>query len=214
MGILENTKLFYYLLRLLYNLALGLCVVAGTTSLAKRGFIRSLSTLYPFVFIGAFFEFLFETKNHQLFSFHENINTVKLVYIYDIIFPICLVVSVMNRFFRKPALKIMVFLAFMALLWIVLNDFLFISINYIMSIAAILLLLTWQSKAHSLKWANSIDFLLALNLYIMYISYLQGYKITFWKYSIITQYMFSIQMFLSISTLILINVKFWRSVTH
>ena len=195
-------------------MVLGLCVVAGTTSLAKRGFIRSLSTLYPYVFIGAFFEFLFETKNHQLFSFHENINTVKLVYIYDIIFPICMVVSVMYRLFRKPAYKILVFLSFMALLWIVLNDFLFISINYIMSIAAILMLLIWKSKTHSLKWANSIDCLFALNLYFMYIGYLQAYKIAFWKYSIINQYMYSIQMFVSISTLILINVKFWRSLNH
>jgi hypothetical protein len=211
---LENTKLFYYLVRLLYNLVLGLCVVAGTASLAKRGFIRSLSTLYPYVFIGAFFEFLFGSKYHQLLSLHENIDTVKLAYIYDIIFPICMVVSVMYRFFRKPAYKILMFLSFMALLWIVLNDFQFISINYIMSIAAILMLLIWKSKTHSLKWANSIDFLLALNLYFMYINYLQGYKITFWKYSIITQYLYSIQMFLSISTLILINVKFWRSVNH
>ncbi len=195
-------------------MALGLCVIAGTASLAKRGFIRSFSTLYPYVFIGAFFEFLFETKNHQLFSFYENIDTIKLVYIYDIIFPICMVVSVMYRFFRKPAYKTLVFLSFMAILWIVLNDFLFISINYIMSIMAILILLIWQSKTHSFKWANSIDFLFALNLYFMYINYLQAYKIAVWKYSIINQYMYSIQMFLLISTLILINVKFWRSLNH
>ncbi len=211
---MENIKLFYYLVRLLYILALGLCFVAGTASLAKRGLLRSFSSLYPYVFIGAFFEFLLETKKDQLFSFHENIDTVKLVYIYDIIFPICMVVSVMYRFYKKPAYKILVFLSFMALLWIVLNDFLFISINYIMSIVAILILLIWQSKTHSLKWANSIDFLFALNLYFMYINYLQDYKIAVWKYSINTQYIYSIQMFFSISTLILINVKFWRSLNH
>ncbi|MFN5217671.1 MAG: hypothetical protein ACK5CL_02795 [Sphingomonadales bacterium] len=211
---MENIRLFYYLVRLLYNLALGLCVVAGTASLAKRGFIRSLSTLYPYVFIGAFFEFLFQTKTYQLFSFHENIDIVTLVYIYDIIFPMCMVVSVMYRVFGKSAYKIMVFLTFMALLWILLNNFLFVSINYIMSMAAILMLLIWQSKAHSLKWANSIDFLFALNLYFMYINYLQEFKIAVWKYSIINQYQYSIIMFLSISTLILINVKFWRSINH
>ena len=199
---------------LVYNLALALCLFSGTASLAKKGFIRSFSTLYPYVFIGAFFDFSFSIKKYQLFSFHENIDIVTLINIYDFVFPICIVVSVLTRLFRKPAFKIIVFFPAMALLWIVLDSFLFVTINYMTSMAAILMLLIWQSKKHSLKWINGIDCLIVLNLYIMYITILQVHKIALWKNSPTMVYMDYIQGYLFILTLILINVKFWRSITH
>lgn len=199
---------------LIYDLALALCVVTGTASLAKKGFIRSFSTLYPYVFIGAFFEFFFGVKKYQLLSFHENIDIVTFINIYDFVFPICIVVSVLTRLFRKPAFKIIVFFPAMALLWIVLDSFLFVSINYMTSMAAILMLLIWQSKKHSLKWINGFDCLLVLNLYLSYINILQVHKIALWKFSPTLEYLNHIQSFLLILTLILINVKFWRSITH
>jgi hypothetical protein len=193
---------------------LFLAAVSGLTIIAKNGFSRSLCTLNTYVIVGCLFETLYYIKNHTLFGYQPTYDT-EIVYFYSInLYPVSISASIIIRRFKIFMPKLIIYLLVMALLFYTLDNFLFIAINHTITIAGILLFPVLSAINQSLKWDSIIDFLMAVNFYIMFITKILSIKFQLWQSSIYLKYSFYVTGGFLILTLILIHVKFWRSFTR
>lgn len=188
--------------------------ISGIISLSKTGFSRSLTTLYTYVFVGFIFESLFYIYRHTLFGYQPTYDT-EIVYFYSInLYPVSISASIIIRRFNIFMPKLIIYLLAMALLFYTLDNFLFIAINHTITIAGILLFPVLSAINHSLKWDSIIEFLMAVNFYIMFYTKILSIKFQLWQSSIYIKYSVYVTGGFLILTLILIHVKFWRSFTR
>ncbi len=186
----------------LLSISVILCVI----DLYVKGYNRLYSTMYMYILFGFIFEILFIAP--------DNFNEQKSIYFYHIIFPLSLTISIFMRTFGKFYFFIILYSFFSMILSFIMNYNDFVSLNYLISIFGMLILLLRLSRNNQIKFFNVIDALIALNLYFMSITFILLKKVQFWQVSKYLPYMHNCVTFLLFLTLILINVKFWRSLTH
>jgi hypothetical protein len=179
-------------------------------SVAKKGFIKSMSTIYVYVFIGTIFEIAFVVNDGNKGGGYYLGN-----YIYPLIFPTCVFVSVLIRLFDSYIKKIIIFLTALAILFIMLDTAIFPAVNYLIALSGIAINLIALSQKKSLKWFHMIDALFALNLFETIIEYFMESKFNYWNDSVYVDYfLFFYSVPITFLYLFLIDVKFWRSITR
>ncbi len=174
--------------------------------IVKKEFVKSDFTYFVYVAFGLVFESIFLIINERYLK--------QMVDKYHIIFPILITISLIVRYFNNFKTKLIYFLASTAFLCSFLKYPDFVSLNYIISIFGILFIAIDKIRNNQFRWYYLIDVLIALNLYFMLLTQLLSYKVHFWNGSIYVHYMHYLVSFLLFLTLILINVKFWRSIAH
>ena len=190
------------MLQVIYLSILLLATSLGIFSCFKNKIDDNITYL-TYSFLGLIFEIIFRFSNNH-----------RIEYLFDLIFPICITVSIIKRHFSNANKFILLCLFFTTFLYFFVEIKFFKFFNYSQSIIWILIYLICKSRNKFLKWSNSIDILIAINLYFMYLAFFVSQKILSWQESIYISFYHSIVMFLLILTLILINVKFWRSLTN
>lgn len=169
-----------------------------------------MSTIYVYVFIGTIFEIAFVVNDGNKGGGYYLSN-----YIYPLIFPTCVSVSVLIRLFDSYIKKIIIFLTALAILFIMLDNAIFPAINYLIALSGIAISLIAVSQKTSLKWHHLIDMLFALNLYETTIKAFMEIQISFWNNSVYIDYfLFFYGVPVTFLYYLLINVKFWRSITR
>jgi hypothetical protein len=179
-------------------------------SVSKKGFIKSMSTIYVYVFIGTIFEIAFVVNDGNKGGGYYLSN-----YIYPLIFPTCVSVSVLIRLFDSYIKKIIAFLTALAILFIMLDTAIFPAVNYLIALSGIAINLIALSQKKSLKWFHMIDALFALNLFETIIKYFMESKLKYWNDSVYVDYfLFFYCVPVTFLYYLLIDVKFWRSITR
>lgn len=169
-----------------------------------------MSTIYVYVFIGTIFEIAFVVNDGNKGGGDYLAN-----YIYPLIFPTCVSVSVLIRLFDSYIKKIIAFLTALAILFIMLDTAIFPAVNYLIALSGIAINLIALSQKKSLKWFHMIDALFALNLFETIIEYFMESKFNYWNDSVYVDYfLFFYSVPITFLYLFLIDVKFWRSITR
>ncbi len=190
----------FYFLFLIFSAAFSIFI------LKRKCFKLPLLTIFTFLFFGLFFELYF--------FFNPRYIPINVIKIYDIIFPIFIIISFIVRYLNDYFLKILIFFVVEVILYFRIYILDYISINYILSISLLLFLTIKSTLKNSLKLLNLVDIIIAIDLYYMLISSIITYREFYWSGSFyLKTYQLSYYIFLFL-TLILINVKFWRSLTH
>jgi hypothetical protein len=137
------------------------------------------------------------------------------VYLYPLIFPTCVSITILMRLFDNYIKKIIFFLIALTMLFILLNNFLFFTLNYMIAISGIAIYLILLSQKQSFKWIHLIDILFALNLFRNALQDFLAIQFKSWNNSVYIDYLF---FFFTVPVIflyyILINVKFWRSISR
>jgi hypothetical protein len=184
--------------------------ILGIMSVAKKGFIKSMSTIYVYVFIGTIFEIALKLNDgNKGGGFYIG------VYLYPLIFPTCVSMSVLIRLFDSFIKKIIIYLTIMAILFVMLDNSIFLAINYLIALSGIAITLIAVSQKKSLKWHHLIDALFALNLFQSSIIHFMDLNLRYWNDSVYVDYFFFFyNVPVTFLYYLLINVKFWRSITR
>jgi hypothetical protein len=194
----------------LHTILLIITTILGIMSVSKKGFIKSMSTIYVYVFIGTIFEIAFVVNDGNKGGGYYLGN-----YIYPLIFPTCVSVSVLIRLFDSYIKKIIAFLTALAILFIMLDTAIFPAVNYLIALSGIAINLIALSQKKSLKWFHMIDALFALNLFETIIKYFMESKLKYWNDSVYVDYfLFFYCVPVTFLYYLLIDVKFWRSITR
>ncbi len=185
---------------------LVISIILGLFLLHKKKNIKSNLSIYVYICGGFLFEILFMLDSNGA---DETFNSI-----YHIVFPFLISVSMITRITKNIILSNLLFLVIMSLIYCFIEYYNFIALNYTLSILTTLFVLIKLASRYLLNWNNLIDVLIALNLYFMSIASLVSTKVQFWSGSQFVVYMQIFVSFLLFLTLILINVKFWRSIAH
>lgn len=165
--------------------------------------MKENSSYICYVVIGLIFEVLF-----LLFNAPKDL---KIQTYFSVMFPFILSISIVYRLFKYPILLNSLLSITLFIIYITLNNSDFFAINYIINNALYLFLLVKKVKNGKLKWYYSIDSLIIINMYFMYITSLLSQKVISWDNSqLLESFHLTVSIFLII-TLCLINVKLWRS---
>lgn len=165
--------------------------------------MKENSSYICYVVIGLIFEVLFLLFNAP--------NDLKIQTYFSSMFPFILSISIVYRLSKYPILLNSVLSITLFIVYITLNNSDFFAINYIINNALYLFLLVKNVKYGKLKWYYSIDSLIIINMYFMYITSLLSQKVFSWNSSQLLEiFHLTVSIFL-ITTLCLINVKLWRS---
>ena len=156
--------------------------------------------------IGLFFELSF------LYQKHNSIQPSILIY--DIIFPACIFSSVVIRLTDKYLNPLIIFIITMTVLFLTLDNFNFLAVNYLLAISSLLFITVYRTHKSSPKLINVLDIVIAFGLYLMFLNYYISYKYSHWESSSLLYILHTGFIWYLIFTLILINVKFWRHITH
>lgn len=165
--------------------------------------MKENSSYICYVVIGLIFEVLFLIFNAP--------KDLKIQTYFSVMFPFILSISIVYRLFKYPILLNSLLSITLFIIYITLNNSDFFAINYIINNALYLFLLVKKVKNGKLKWYYSIDSLIIINMYFMYITSLLSQKVISWDNSqLLESFHLTVSIFLII-TLCLINVKLWRS---
>lgn len=199
-----------FIIDYIHSALLIISFIMGIMSLVKKGFIKSMATIYVYTFIGIIFElalFLNDGINGGGY-FISNC-------IYPLIFPTCVSISVIIRLFDNCIKKIIIFSIAIAVLFITLDEIIFNAVSYLIAISAVAIIIISYSKKLSFKWFHIIDVLFLLNLFESILKDIMTYNYKFWNDSVLVNNVFFYYgVPATFLYLILINVKFWRSSTH
>ena len=194
----------------LHTILLIITTILGIMSVAKKGFIKSMSTIYVYVLIGTIFEIaLILNEGIKGGTFYIGF------YLYPLIFPTCVSVSVLIRLFDSYIRKIIAFLTVLGILFVLLDYSFFPAINYFIALSGIAFTLIKVSQNKSLKWHHLIDMLFALHLFESSIIYFMDLNVRYWNDSVYVDYFFFFYgVPVTFLYYLLIDVKFWRSITR
>ena len=162
-------------------------------------------TNFVYVILGLIFEILFGFSKFEFST---------LTFLYDVIFPISVTITIFIHWLNDFKRILLGYLVIISILIFSLNSLDFISINYTLSIVILLIKIIQHSKYQKLDLDFFIIILIGINLYLMSILNIISHKSVFWETSIYVDYARTFLFIFLIPTLILINVKFWRSLTH
>ena len=135
-------------------------------------------------------------------------------FIYDIIFPACIFSSVLMRLTDKYLNPLIVFITTMTVLFLILDNFDFLAVNYLLAIGILLFITVYRTRRTSPKFINVLDIVFSFGLYLMFLNYYISYKYSLWESSSLLYIFHAVFTWYLIITLILVNVKFWRHITH
>jgi hypothetical protein len=177
----------------------------GAFAFIQHSNYKNALPVITYVIAGLAFECLFV---------YQNYNSIPAsTYLYDILFPACMFCSVLVRFNYKFLRVAIAFILTMSVLFLFLDAFDFLAVNYILAISSLLFSAVYQLRNTSPKFIHILEMLIAFGLYLMFLLAFMSYKNHLWESStLLTQFHTGFVGYL-IFTLILINVKLWRHFT-
>lgn len=174
-----------------------------TTFISKN---KKLLSIKIYVFIGLIFELVFIYQKYN--------SILPSTLIFDIVFPACIFTSVIIRFTVKYFNPLIVFIITISVLFLILDNFDFLAVNYLLSISSLLFIAVYRTRRTSPKFINVLDIVFSFGLYLMFLNYYISYKYSLWESSSLLNIFHAGFTWYLIITLILVNVKFWRHITH
>lgn len=109
---------------------------------------------------------------------------------------------------------LIVFITTMTVLFLILDNFDFLAVNYLLAIGILLFITVYRTRRTSPKFINVLDIVFSFGLYLMFLNYYISYKYSLWESSSLLYIFHAVFTWYLIITLILVNVKFWRHITH
>lgn len=132
---------------------------------------KQLLSVKSYVVIGLIFELSF------IYQKHNSIQPSP--FIYDIIFPACIFSSVLMRLTDKYLNPLIVFITTMTVLFLILDNFDFLAVNYLLAIGILLFITVYRTRRTSPKFINVLDIVFSFGLYLMFLNYYISINIHF-----------------------------------